>query len=66
MLCSPEWYEKHKNDYTEEEIAALGIEITVDKRKFPQIRQGDKKGKASKLLELTKHSSKNDLTRRMI
>lgn len=59
MLCDEEWYQKHKDDYTEEEIAALGIEISVEGRKYPQIRQGDKKGKASELLELTKHSSKN-------
>ena len=59
MLCDREWYEKHKDDYTEEEIAALGIEITVDKRKYPKIRQGDKKGRAAELLKLNKHSSKN-------
>ena len=56
MLCDQEWYEKHKDDYTEEEIAALGIEITVDKRKFPQIRQGDRKGKAAELLKLNKEA----------
>ncbi|KKN16362.1 hypothetical protein LCGC14_0976570 [marine sediment metagenome] len=54
MLCDQKWYEKHKDDYTEEEIAALGIEITVDKRKFPKIRQGDRKGKAAELLKLNK------------
>jgi len=56
MLCSKEWYEKHKDDYTEKEIAALGIEITVDKRKYPKIHQGDKKGKAAKLLKLNKEA----------
>ena len=54
MLCSQEWYEKHKDDYTEEEIAALGIEISVGGKKYPEIRQGDKKGKAAKLLKLNK------------
>jgi len=58
MLCSPEWYEKHKNDYTEEEIATLGVEITVDKRRFPQIRQGDKKGKTAELLAILKKDGK--------
>ncbi len=52
MLCDKEWYEKHKDDYTEEDIAALGIEITVDKRKFPKIHSGDKKGKASEILKI--------------
>ncbi len=52
MLCSQEWYKKHKDDYTEEDIAALGIEITVDKRKFPKIRQGGNKGKVGKLLKI--------------
>ncbi len=59
MLCGQEWYKKHKDDYTEEEIAALGIEITVDKRKFPKIHQGDREGKAAELLKLNKHSLKN-------
>ncbi len=53
MLCSKEWYEKHKGDYTEEDIAALGIEITVDKREYPRIRQGDKKGGVGNLVKLT-------------
>ena len=52
MLCSQEWYKKHKDDYTEEDIAALGIEITVEKRKFPKIHQGDRKGKVGKLLKI--------------
>jgi len=59
MLCDREWYEKHKNDYTPEEIAALGIEITVDKRKYPKIRQGDKKGRAAELLEMNKGGNTN-------
>ena len=54
MLCDQEWYEKHKDDYTEEDIAALGIKITVDKRKFPQICQDGKKGKVAELLKLNR------------
>ena len=59
MLCSEEWYKKHKDDYTAEEIAALGIEISVGGKKYPRIRYGDKKGKASELLELTKAGINN-------
>ncbi len=44
MLCGQEWYEKHKDDYTEEDIAALCIEISMDKRKYPKILQGGTKG----------------------
>ena len=53
MLCSKEWYQKHKDDYTDEEIAALGIEISVGEKKYPRIRQGQK-GKVKKLLGLKK------------
>ena len=56
MLCDQEWYEKHKDDYTEEEIAALGIIITVDKKKYPKIHQGDKKGKVGKLLKVNREA----------
>ena len=59
MLCDQEWYQRHKGDYTEEEIAALGIEITVGEKKYPRVRQGDKKGRVEKLLGLNKYSSKN-------
>jgi len=56
MLCDQEWYQKHKDDYTPEEIAALGIEITVDKRKYPEIHHGDKKGGVGKLLKLNREA----------
>lgn len=51
MIIDWEWYEKHKGDYTEEEIAELGIEISSDGQKYPEILQGDKRGKVKKLVE---------------
>ncbi len=54
MLCGQEWYEKHKDDYTEEDIAALCIEISMDKRKYPKILQGGTKGIVGELLNINK------------
>jgi len=44
MLCEREWYEKHKNDHTEAEIAALGIEIIVDGKKTSHVTSNARKG----------------------
>ena len=54
MLCSDDWYQKHKNDYTQADIAALGIEVSVGDKKYPKIRQGGAKGIVGKLLEINK------------
>ena len=52
MLCGQKWYQKHKDDYTEDDIAALGIEISMGGKKYPQILQGDRKGKVGELFKI--------------
>ena len=51
MLCDEEWYRKHKDDYTEADIAALSIEVLVDKKKRFSISQGGEKDKVKKVLK---------------
>ena len=51
MLIDQEWYEKHKDDITEEDIGSLGIEVILDGKKLGYIRQSSEKGKLKAVLE---------------
>ena len=53
MLCSEKWYQKHKDDYTQADIDALGLEISVGGKKYPPLHHGQK-GKVKKLVEINK------------
>ena len=50
-LCGEEWYEKHKDDYSQDEIDALGIVVSVDGKAHAEIRQGHRKGLVEALIE---------------
>ena len=63
MLVEREWLDKHKNDFTQEDIDSLGIEIIVDERKLGNIRQGDRKGKLKSVLESQRGESKRENAR---
>jgi hypothetical protein len=52
MLISEDWYKKHKKDHTREEIDQLGIEVSCDGRRYPEIKHGERKGMIKCLLEL--------------
>jgi len=41
-LCGHEWFEKHKNDYIEADIAQLGIEISFEGSKKAIIHNDNK------------------------
>lgn len=49
-ICGQDWYVKHRNDYTQAEIDALGIELKVN---------GKMQFKSSKQSRLPKGAIKN-------
>jgi len=53
MLVTQEWFDKHKDDYTQEEIDALGIEISMNGHAVPKINQGEGK-RVSKVINILK------------
>lgn len=52
MLIDYEWYRKHRQDISQEEIDSLGIAVTAGGKSLPPILQKDKKGKVKQLVEV--------------
>jgi len=59
MLVDREWYSKHKNDFSREDIDSLGIEVSVGGKRLGEIRQRDKKGKLKAVLETQDYKEGN-------
>jgi len=41
-LCGWPWYQAHRHDHTEQEIAALSIVVSCNGKKLPLVRQDTK------------------------
>jgi len=48
ILCGEEFFNQHKNDYTEADIATLKLEVSHNNKKFLNITNGAK-NKSSKI-----------------
>jgi len=50
-LCGWEWLHQHRNDYTQAQIDALGIEVTCAGHRYPTITGEQTRGTVKKLVK---------------
>jgi len=53
-LCGQEWYLKHRHDYTQEDIDSLTIQVKIEGRDLPTIRQKDNRGKVANIVKINR------------
>ena len=58
LLCGRNWYDKHQNDYTHEDIASLTIIVSCECRELPAIRQNGKRGIVKDLVKMNRKEGK--------
>ena len=60
-LCGQDWYIKHRLDYTQADIDAQTIQVKVDERQLPVVRNTDSKRSVANMVKVNRDYHKREV-----